>query len=282
MRILGKIIGDFYVAGLIISNISLIVACIFLYKLVRLDSDEKTALRSVKYLFLFPTAFIFSGVFSESLFLALLMVSFYYAKKRNWKAVGISGFFLSLTRSIGVLAIMPLLYEYLKGKDFKSRRVGADIFYLFLMPLGLLSFAAYSHYLTGDFLAYMNIEEKVWHRGLINPFKLFYYGILSTRISTSFATCYTILFLITLNIFYKKIGFSYWLLGMYSILIPLISTQKETLILSMPRFIMVIFPFFIIFSKLSDNHIIDQVLTIILVLTQGFLMVYWVFFLLII
>ncbi|WP_269851356.1 hypothetical protein [Methanosarcina horonobensis] len=111
MRFLGSIIGNQYTAGVIISNFSLIVACIYLYKLVRLDSDESSAFRSVKYLLLFPISFILSGVFTESLYLALALMCFYYARTGKWQLAGIFGFFLSLTRSVGVLIVLPLLYE---------------------------------------------------------------------------------------------------------------------------------------------------------------------------
>lgn len=120
MRILGTILGgSFYLAGLIISNASLLIACIFLYKLVRLDTDKNTALKSVKYLFLFPAAFIFSGVFTESLFVALTVICFYCARKEKWLLTGIAGFFLALTKLIGVFIIFPLLFEYLSKKRFK-------------------------------------------------------------------------------------------------------------------------------------------------------------------
>ncbi|MHA2219277.1 MAG: hypothetical protein ACXACY_25455 [Candidatus Hodarchaeales archaeon] len=282
IKLLGELTGNFYVAGLIISNVSLILACVFLYRLVRLESDETTALNSVKYLFLFPTAFIFSGVFSESLFLALLIGAFYYAKNKNWMAAGTLGFFLSLTRSIGVVVFLPLLYEYLKEKDFKPKRFGTNIFYLLLIPLGLLSFAAYNYYLTGDFLMFANIAESFWHHGLINPFKLFYFGLFYTSVSTAFPLLFTLIFLVILNVFYKKIGFTYWLLGIILILIPLLSASNEIIVQSMPRYILIIFPLYILFAKLSKNPQVDQLLTISLALIQGFLMVYWVFFLLII
>lgn len=168
MRFLGSVIKDNYLSGLIISNVCLLVSCVFLYKLVELDENKDTALRSVKYLFLFPTAYILSGVFTESLFLALALACFYYARKGNWFLVGILGFALSLTRSVGVFIILPVLYEYLKSKSLDR-----DIFYLLLIPLGLILFMIYNYYLTGDFLAFVHIQSA-WGRHLANPLKTIY------------------------------------------------------------------------------------------------------------
>jgi len=99
MRGLGQIIGDVDLAGIVISNVSLLIACIILYRLAKLDADEAFALRSVKFMMLFPTAFIYSGIFTESLFLALALGCFYYSRLGKWYLVGILGFCLTLTRS---------------------------------------------------------------------------------------------------------------------------------------------------------------------------------------
>ena len=111
MRFLGSITGNHYVAGIIISNFCLIVSCIYLYRLVKLDSDEANAIKSIKYLLIFPISFILSGCFTESLYLLLTLMCFYYARTSKWQLAGIAGFFLSLTKSMGVLVLLPLLYE---------------------------------------------------------------------------------------------------------------------------------------------------------------------------
>jgi Gpi18-like mannosyltransferase len=43
MRLLGYVTRDNYLSGIIISNVALLVSCIFLYKLVELDEDRDTA-----------------------------------------------------------------------------------------------------------------------------------------------------------------------------------------------------------------------------------------------
>ena len=158
IKLLGAVIGNHFYAGLIISNVSLLGAAILLYKLVELDHDQEVALRSVKYLFIWPTSFILSGVLSEALFLMLVIGCFYYARKGAWLKAGIAGFFLSLTRVPGVCVVIPLLYDYMKGKNFKLKSIRIDILALALLPLGLLVFCVYNYYLTGDYLAFVHIQ----------------------------------------------------------------------------------------------------------------------------
>jgi hypothetical protein len=273
MKLVGAVIGNNYIAGLAISNACLILACLFLYRLVVEDSDEDTARRSIKYLFLFPTAFILSGVFTESLFLMLLVACFYYARRGNWLVAGSLGFFLSLTRSIGVFAILPLFYEYMKSRGFKASGIRPDALCLLLIPAGLAAFMAYNHYLTGDYLAFAHIEATGWGHQLTNPVETLVKNLTVQDLSINFNAWFTVAALAALILGYGKIGFSYWLLGMYSILVPLSGGVPAGW--SMSRYILIIFPLFILFAKLGKDSRYDRAVTIAFLLLQGFLMVFW-------
>ncbi len=270
MKILGAVVGDPFLAGIIISNIALLAGCFYLYRLALMDSDEPTALDSVKYLLIFPTAFILSSVFTESLFLVLLAASFYYARKGNWLAAGTLGFFLALTRSLGVLMVIPLAYEYLRtNKTFRR-----DFCFLFLIPLGTAVFAVYNYFLTGDFLAFAHVQAAWGHR-LFNPFRVLWDGLFSTKLFNArshaiFSAGYTIVVLALFIIFPGRIRFSYWLTGIILIFIPLCSGLQ-----SLPRYILVIFPLYILLAQISRRGYINQAITIILAILQGFLMVFW-------
>lgn len=277
MRLLGSITGNHYIAGLIISNFCLIVSCIYLYKLVSLDSDKASAAKSVKYLLLFPISFVFSGVFTESMYLALALMCFYYARTGKWHLVGITGFLLSLTRSIGVLVVLPLLYEGLmpllkENKDIKSFKNSRDkilpLFYLSLIPLGTISFMIFNYYLTGDFIAFAH-AQVMWQRYLANPLEILVNGY-HESIYTAFEAAFTTISIFIFILFYRKIRFSYWLFGMYSIFTPL-----STGIQSMPRYILVIFPIYILFADITKNRISEDLVTLSFALLQGFLMVFW-------
>ena len=124
------------------------IACLLLLYiqvcLVDFDTDKATARRTVKYFILFPTAFLFSAVLTESLFVALSIACLYYARKGNWPVAGALGFFVAITRLPGVAIIVPLGYEYLKQHIFWSewvpdfrRLLNPSILMLLLPPLGL-------------------------------------------------------------------------------------------------------------------------------------------------
>jgi hypothetical protein len=271
MRLLGGVLGSHYYAGLIISNAALIGAAVLLYRLVLLDHDREVALGSVKYLFIWPTSFILSGVLSESLYLVLVLGCFYLARQGRWIRVGITGFFLSLTRVIGVCVGLPLFYEYMKEKRFRVKNIRMDILTLALLPLGLLVFCIYNYALTGDFLAFVHIQSA-WGRHYVDPFNILVIGMLGGVKGSGgiVAAWFTGLTLLALAVFYRRVPLSHMLFCLISIFIPLTSG-----LMSMPRFLVVLFPLFILFAQLGKNRIADAAFTLILIVLQACFMVFW-------
>lgn len=276
MKLTGAIFGSHYLGGIIISNLAIIIAGVLLYRLAKIRySNEAIAENSVYFLFLFPTAFIFSGVFTESLFLALLIACFYYAEQDKWHLVGILGFMLSLTRPLGVVTVLPLAWEYLRRKDFNIYNIKINILYLGFLPAGLLLFAVYNYYLSGDFLAFTH-HQKYWGRNLVNPFSVILKCLgENTHPSVIFTNVFIITILFILSAFIRYIGIGYWLLGIYSLLIPLASVNTATSFLAMTRFAIVIFPLYLLLGMLHERQHLTTAIMSMLAIMQGFLMVFW-------
>lgn len=128
------------IVGLLISNISFFFALYVLYLLTEIDFGEKTSKIAVWLLAFFPTTAFFSAVYTESLFLLLLLSSFYAARKQNWLFAGVFGFFAALTRNPGVLIFAALCLEYLKSTDYKRQKL--KIHHLLYVFFPLFGFAA--------------------------------------------------------------------------------------------------------------------------------------------
>lgn len=271
MRIVGYATGDLFLAGLLISNVSLLMAGILLYRLALLDGGAETASRSVKYLFLWPTSFILSGVLSESLFLALILGCFYAARRGRWLAAGACGFFAALTRSTGVLVLLPLLHIYLRKTGFRPARIRPDIAFLLLLPLGLSVFAAYNYHLTGNSLAFVD-AQAAWGRDFGNPARILLQGMdpRLTRLSLVFSAWWGFLALGALVLFFRKFSFPEWLLCFLFLIVPL-----STGVASMPRYTSVLFPFFLLFARLGERSAVDQALTAAAAMLLAGLMVFW-------
>ena len=103
IHVVGSWIGNQLVAGLLISNAALFFGLLFFYKLVEHQYTRAVAHRAIFYVSIFPTALFFSAVYSESLFFALTVASFYYIREHKWLAAGILGGLAALTRVEGCL-----------------------------------------------------------------------------------------------------------------------------------------------------------------------------------
>jgi 4-amino-4-deoxy-L-arabinose transferase-like glycosyltransferase len=275
MRILGYVFGDNYFSALLVSNIALIIAAMFLYKLVKKESDKETANRAVLFLFLFPTSFILSGGFTESLFLALTIVCFYYAMLRKWFATGIFGFFLVFTRPLGILIIVPLLFEYFKSVDFNLKKAlrGTGHF-LGFMPLSLLLWSVYCHFKTNDMFAFLH-AGRAWGHGLANPLS-FFSAMTSSDIGIMLGAFFGFFCLIVMIFAFRKINLSHWLAGVLLLIVPIIMKGDVHFSkLSIARFVLVVFPLYIILARASKNEYFYLTLMIFFSIIQGFLMFFW-------
>jgi hypothetical protein len=270
IRGLGALIGSHYLAGLVIANLALIGAALLLYRLVLLDHDEETAGRAVKYLFLWPTAFLLSCLLSEGLFIFLLVVTFYLARRERWLLCGLSGFFLCLTRVSGIFMVLPLAWCYLEAREFRLGRLRPDLLALARLPAGLVVVMAYDHRLTGDALAFSH-AHAAWGRQFGNPLTYLWSG-LSGRYTgaDSFSAWFTAATLLLLAVSWRRLSPPYLLVCLLTIVIPL-----TTGLFSLPRFTAALFPLPISLALLCRRPAIDTGASALLTLLQGFLMVFW-------
>lgn len=301
MHILGNIIGSKFIAGIFISNICFLLALLYLYKLVRLDYDEKTSQLGVWIMLLFPTSFLFGAVLTESLFLLLIITTIYYARAGNLLLMIICGGLLTATRSAGILFLIPLflilfkanLQELLKlniPKNILSKENIAKVLSLIAITFGLIAYMIYSKITTDDFLAFSTVMS-LWGREYIFPLSALLNAIINGRFFSVLGAYYSIFIFLLICSGFKKIRLEYFVIAMILLIFPLFSSSHWTHIESMPRYIAPIFPIFIILAiylrnyfdhinkrNLSITNIFKSNITVflgILFLLQNLLMLFW-------
>jgi Gpi18-like mannosyltransferase len=159
------------IAGIIVSNISSLVACIYLYKLAKWEFDSKTAQRAVLYMLIYPMGFYLSAVYSEGLFMALSIGCIYHARKRQWLRASILGGLAAFTRPQGIFLTLVVAWECWRAHKghWKSQRAWLDAAWIPIIPTGLISFCMLAKQETGDFFAFIKVEENGWGRQSSNP-----------------------------------------------------------------------------------------------------------------
>jgi hypothetical protein len=129
-----------------------------------------------------PMAFFFSAVYSESLYLALSVGVFWCARQGRWAWVGVLGALAAATRSAGMVLMLPAAMLYLYGPredrapDFRvvarwrpRHRLRRDVLWLALVPAGLGLYMTYLALSGGDALMPFHAQD-VWSRRFAGPY----------------------------------------------------------------------------------------------------------------
>jgi len=173
VRLAGVPFDSALVGGALASTVLLAVALVVLHRLVALDHGRAVARNAVLVTALFPMSFFFSAVYSESLFLALSVGAVYAARRERWAWAGALGLLAAMTRSAGVLLLVPLAMIYLWDTGRPSLRtirpLRPDALWLALVPLGLAWYCALLAVGGHDPLAPFRAQD-VWFRSFAGPF----------------------------------------------------------------------------------------------------------------
>lgn len=259
-------------AGILISNGAFLITCFLFYYLVRLDFDENIAIRSLWYMVLFPTAFYFNAIYTESLFLALVLAAFILARKQCWPAAALAGLLASATRNTGVLLVVPMAIIYLNLHEASLKKIRYDIGWLALVPLGLLFYMYYLAKNLHDPLAFVTAQH-FWSRTFSLPWDNVFLTWQNITHNYFFTRNLIDLSLTSLVIIACVIGraklrpeyAAYLILGL---VIPLTSKSPQAGLFSMPRFLLVLFPIYIMMANLFKKDFCHNLL---FNLSSGFL-----------
>src|SRR4051794_5439667 len=140
--------------GLLVSFVALAAALYLLHRLVTLEVGERYARPALLVTALFPTAFFFSAIYTESLFLALSVGAFYAARRQSWALAALAGALAAATRNTGVLLLVPLL--------LLPRTRPRDALWLAAVPAGLVAVLGYWA-TRGDALEPFH-AQRFWYR----------------------------------------------------------------------------------------------------------------------
>ncbi len=255
MHVLGWILtGNYLLAGMLVSLFCLVSGFLFLYRLVRSDFNESIARRTIWLLAIFPTSFFFNAIFTESLFLLTSVACFYYGRRGRWAAAGAWGLLASLTRISGLLLLVPLAFEFLSQRNFSPRRsLRPALLWLALVPAGAAVYSAYLYTGFGQPFAFAETQASGWGH-VITPIwhsfgQDFHYLFGQGELWVIWDAAATLLMAVSILLGFKKLPFSYTLYTLVSLLFPLAGGTMK----SMSRYMLVVFPVFIVLAIISRH-----------------------------
>lgn len=265
---LGMILNDnFLLAGLLISNISFIAALIVIWKILmtvfyRRKNKETIVRQTIISLLFFPTSFYFGSVYTESIFLLSILAAWYLLlhHRRMW---------------FGVVA----------GIASGIRLAGAFLG----VPIGLAGYMYYLYRSTGDALLFVHAQPAFGANRsggdlIILPQVIWRYIKIYTTVPLYqydywIAVLEMVMFIVCLTLLWfawKAKLPKHWIY--FSLLAVVVPTLTGTLS-SMPRYVLVAFPMFIILGMMREpyrNQLLGISYVLFIILTALFATGHWV------
>ena len=242
-------------AGLLVSNISLLIFCQLFFKYLKKRYSPNVALNSVLTLLFFPTSFYLAAYYSESLFLLLTIITFLNIYKKNFLLAGIFSGLSSLTRVVGITLVVSSAYSYASSIFFSVRNINWKVIYPLLGLSGLFIYGS-TLFLSGNNPFEFLISQSLWSREITDPISTVFsyaFSFLTGQnrpINDYFDFLTSILFMAVLIINSRKIPSSLWIFSILVILIP----ASSTTLTSMPRYVLSSLGAFLIFGDFLTKH----------------------------
>ncbi|HKV03242.1 MAG TPA: mannosyltransferase family protein [Ktedonobacteraceae bacterium] len=274
--------SSYYVAGVLLANICFYFALVLLYCLLAEDFEPTLARRALFYFALAPYALFFFAGYTESLFV-LLSVGFFLLLRRgrplDWWLAGLLGFVVALTRSSGIILVIPYLVMYIQRHWTRTERTQRSwvqklnaFVPVVLIPAGIAAYMIYLYYVKGNPFIFISQEATFhWHRYFTFPWIGFVSAINSVLTTPGFSAShlqnlldlsFTLIPLAALAIGWRRIPLHYALFALGLMLFTLSFPQSMEPLASQARYMMSIFPLAIIFAFWGKRPHFDQLIII--------------------
>ncbi|MGZ4149419.1 MAG: mannosyltransferase family protein [Actinomycetota bacterium] len=231
-------------AALLVANAACFGALLVLHALTRLELGAEAARRTVLFQALFPTAFFLMAPYTEPLFLLLSIAAFWCARRGRWGWAAVMGAGAAATRSIGLLLIPALAVEAIAQWRRREGPLLPRLLAAAAIGVGPAVYFIYWGLREGNPYAPLDAQRN-WSR---HPTSL----LTTVTRAVSLAVQYRSWWLVDLTVVTlavagvivaaRKVPLAYTVYAGASILLPLTFPFWDRPLLSMPRFVVVLFP----------------------------------------
>ncbi len=265
--------------GLSLTNFCSLLLGVMWYFFVREERGSGAARWSLATLFLFPTAFFFGALYTESLFLCLVLAVFWLARSKHWAWASLFLGLAAMTRVVGILLLPAVIVELIvqglsqvrrsKNETFLSRLkrvllLPGTVRNLFIFSLSTLGLAAYMIFLWrefGDPLYFAHVQSAfnsgrqndlvLYPQVVWRSIKILFTSPMDFRYATSFMEALVgIGGLIALIITSRKTRLCYTVFAISAFLVPPLTGTFT----SLPRYFLVSLPFFFCLGEYFSRH----------------------------
>ena len=252
VRAVSFVLGDRpFAASILVSNAEFLGALIVTYFLTVSELSERTARTTVLLMCWFPTSFFFLMPYSEAVFLLLAVTAFWGARRRRWWIAALAGALAGATRSVGIVLVPALIVEALHQRSEGRGSAWPGIGTAAATVGGLVAYLAWWGATAGEFLAPATRQAN-WERAFSWPWATLWQGTTAAfrYVGNTNGGYWLIDWLIVIPVLLAS-GYALLRLrpsyGIYlwgGLLLPLTFVFEDRPLMSMPRFVLPLFPAF--------------------------------------
>ncbi len=257
---------DIITIGIIVVYVSLLLAIVTFYWLIKADGLNKNYLWIIAWFLLFPTSFFFGAVYTESPFMLLVFLTFLLARKKQFIFASIVAGIASGVRVTGIFLLPSLLIEIYLMRNvltFKQKII-STLATLVAAPFGLVWYMWYCWQQYHDPLAFFHnlsiygAQRSGTHLILLPQvvyryIKIFIFADKFTH-DYWLAVFEFLMFFVVLGVllyFWKKIRVSYLFFSLAALLLPTLTGSFS----SLPRYALACFPLFMVLGSVQNKKI---------------------------
>lgn len=232
-------------AGSLVANACAFGALLLLHALTRFELGDAAARRAVLFTALFPTAFFLFAPYTESLFLLASIACFWYARRDRWVWAAVTGALAAATRSIGIVLILALWVEVFAQHRRDRRPMLPRFVAAGAVAVGPALYAGWWWLRARDVFAPLDAQRAWRPDGAQQPIATIVHAVeLAYRYQSWWLLDLTVVSLAVIGIVLaaRRIPLTYTVYAAASVLLPLLLAPLNRPLLSMPRFMAVVFP----------------------------------------
>ncbi len=268
VRAVASVLGGAELLGAyVVTTLALVAGLTVLHRLTTRELDARRAGRTVLHLAVFPTGLFLFAPYTESLFLALSVGCLYAARQRAWLPAALLGALAAATRSTGLLLALPLaaeaclqLRESAGPLRLRLRRAAPGVLAAAVVPVGTAAYLAWWARVD-TWRRPLDVQGSTWDREPSWPWETLLSGArVGTRFLGEYPGGYHTLDLVVVAVALAAAGWvtlrcraTYAVWCWASLLLPLALPFDGRPFLSLPRFVVVVFPLFWALTAAADR-----------------------------
>lgn len=234
IRLLAPVAGGALPAALVVSTLASVLTFWGLQRLLALDLPADAVRRASVLLAVWPGSFVFFAGYPESLVLALVVWSIWFARRERWWIAGAVGLMAGLGKAVGFLVVVPLAVLAWQARSRRAApaalSLAAPVIYALVSSMGGNELASHAY-------------QKFWRTQVAFPVTTLADSVRQAFRWDDSMLCLNlaVLLLVYSLAFLKRLRLEYTLYALATLCLFL-SKKTDPLLQSTMRYLLAVFP----------------------------------------